>query len=183
MKKSTIIGKKQLLTLTMVIALGAAVWLNVKFSTNGTEFSGTSSIPDADLGNTKYVANTAVVEKDSDENDYFTSARKERENSREEQIDIIKEVLGNTKSTDNDKKQSKELIAKVVERIEQENSIETLIKAKGFKDAIAVVSDETCNVVVKKSKELTDSEMVQIIDIVSGATKINLENIKIVNVK
>ena len=84
MKKSTIIGKKQLLTLTMVVALGAAVWLNVKFSTNGTEFSGTTSISDAELGNAKYVANTAVVEK-AEEKDYFTKARKDREESREEE--------------------------------------------------------------------------------------------------
>ena len=181
MKKSTIISKKQLLTLTMVIALGAAVWLNVKFSTNGTEFSGTSSISDAELGNTKYVANTAVGEKEKE--DYFTTARKERNDNREEQIDIIKDTLDNSNSTDADKHKAKESVSAITNRMEQENSIETLIKAKGFKDVIAVVTDDGCNVIVKKSKELTDSETVQIIDIVSGATKINLENIKIVTVK
>lgn len=181
MKKSTIISKKQLLTLTMVIALGAAVWLNVKFSTNGTEFSGNSSISDAELGNAKYVANTAVVEKEKE--DYFTQARKERKENREEQIDIIKDTLNSSKSSDADKQKSKESVAVITERMEKENSIETLIKAKGFKDVIAVVTDEGCNVIVKKSKELTDSETVQIIDIVSSSTKINLENIKIVTVK
>ena len=182
MRKSTIIGKKQLLTLTMVVALGAAVWLNVKFSTNGTEFSGNSSVSDAELGNTKYVANTAVVEKEKEEN-YFTSARKEREESREEQLDIIKDTLNSSKSDENSKAQARESTAKITERMEQETSIETLIKAKGFKDVIAVITDEGCSVVVQKSKELTDSETVQIIDIVSGASKINLENIKIVTVK
>ena len=182
MKKSTIISKKQLLTLTMVIALGAAVWLNVKFSTNGTEFSGNSSISDAELGNAKYVANTAVVEKEKDE-DYFTLARKERKENREEQIDIIKDTLNSSKSSDADKQKSKESVAVITERMEKENSIETLIKAKGFKDVIAVVTDEGCNVIVKKAKELNDSETVQIIDIVSSAAKINLENIKIVTVK
>ena len=33
MKKNAIIGKKQILTLAMVLALGAAVWLNVSYST------------------------------------------------------------------------------------------------------------------------------------------------------
>ncbi len=182
MKKSTIIGKKQLLTLSMVVALGAAVWLNVKFSTNGTEFSGTSSISDAELGNAKYVANTAIVEKEEEEN-YFTTSRKEREESREKQLDAIKDTLNSAKSSDEDKQKAAELTAKITQRMEQENSIETLIKAKGFKDTIVVISDDGCNVVVKKSKELEDNETVQIIDIVSGTTKINLENIKIVTVK
>ena len=183
MKKSTIIGKKQLLTFTMVIALGAAIWLNVRFSSNGTEFSGNSSISDAELGNTKYVANTAVVEKEEKETDYFSSARKDRAKSREEQLEIIKDTLNNSRSTNEDKKKSEELISKITTRIEQENSVETLIKAKGFKDVIAVIGDDSCNVIVKKSKDLSDSETVQIIDIVNGITKINLENIKIVNVK
>ncbi len=181
MKKTTIIGKKQILTLTMVLALGAAVWLNVKFSTNGSDFGSTSSISDAELGNAKYVANTAVVE--NKEEDYFTSARKDREETREEELDIIKDTLNSTKSTDSEKQMAAELTSKITNRMEQENSIETLIKAKGFSNAIAIISDDSCSVIVQKAKELSDNETVQIIDIVSGATKINLENIKIVTVK
>ena len=180
MKKSAIIGKKQILTFTMVLALGAAVWLNVKFSTNGTDFAETSSIADADLGNAKYVANTAVVES---ENNYFTDSRKEREKAREEELDIIKDTLNSKKSTADEKQKAIELTSKITDRIEMENSIETLIKAKGFEEVIAVLSDDACSVVIKKDSELKKNESMQIIDIVSSTSKINLENIKIVTLK
>ena len=180
MRKITVIGKKQILTFTMVLALGAAVWLNVKFSTNGNDFSNKSSVPDADLGNAKYVANTAVIES---ENSYFASARSDREATREKELDIIEETLNSKKSTDTEKQKAAEMIAKINEKIEKENAIETLIKAKGFEDVIVVLNNDSCSVVVQKDSELDKSESVQIIDIVSSNTKIILENIKIVTVK
>ena len=89
MKKHTIIGKKQILTLAMVLALGAAVWLNVSYSTSGTNLGGTRSKTDAELGNAQYVANTSVV---SGEEDYFKRAQKDREETRDEAISIIKKT-------------------------------------------------------------------------------------------
>ena len=67
--------------------------------------------------------------------------------------------------------------------MEIENAIEVLIKAKGFKDAIAVITGDNCSVVVNSEKELETNQTVQIIDIVSSNAKINTENIKIVTVK
>ena len=72
MKRTTIIGKKQILSVAMVLALSAAVWLNVKYATNGTEFGGTTSIKDSELGSAKYVANTNV--KTENEQNYFEKA-------------------------------------------------------------------------------------------------------------
>ena len=54
---------------------------------------------------------------------------------------------------------------------------------QGFKDAIAVISDDSCSVVVKSEKDLETNQTVQILDIVSSNAKINTENIKIVTVK
>ncbi len=180
MKKTTIIGKKQILTLTMVLALGAAVWLNVRYSTGGTDFSSTRSISDAELGNAQYVANTSVA---GAEEDYFQKAREEREDTREEAISIIKKTLSSAKSTAEQKQSATEQTKEITDRMELEASAETLIKAKGFSDAIVVISGDGCNVVVRKDGELEKSETIQILDIISGTTKINTENIKIVAVK
>ena len=79
MKRTTIIGKKQILSVAMVLALSAAVWLNVKYATNGTEFGGTTSIKDSELGSAKYVANTNV--KTENEQNYFEKARSDREDT------------------------------------------------------------------------------------------------------
>ena len=91
MKRTTIIGKKQILSVAMVLALSAAVWLNVKYATNGTEFGGTTSIKDSELGSAKYVANTNV--KTENEQNYFEKARSDREDTREEEIEIINDSV------------------------------------------------------------------------------------------
>lgn len=179
MKRTTIIGKKQILSVAMVLALSAAVWLNVKYATNGSDFAGSSSIKDADLGTAKYVANTNGENKD----DYFEKARNDREDTREEEIEVIKETLNSSKSGETQKAKAQDMIKAITDKMELENSIEVLIKAKGFKDAIAVISDDNCSVVVKSEKELETNQTVQILDIVSGNAKINAENIKIVTVK
>lgn len=182
MKKTTIIGKRQILMVTMVLALGAAVWLNVKYATDGTGFGSTQSVSDAELGNAKYVANTNVVS-DAEEEDYFTKAKKEREESRKEETELLEKTIKAVKSTEDAKLKATEQLNKITDRMEMENSIETLIKAKGFKDSVAVLSDDGCSIVVQKSSELEKNETVQILDIVNSITKINLENIKIVSVK
>ncbi len=180
MKKNAIIGKKQILTLAMVLALGAAVWLNVSYSTSGTNLGGTRSKTDAELGNAQYVANTSVV---SDEEDYFKRAQKDREETRDEAISIIKKTLNSSKSTAEQKTAAADKVSEITARMEMENSAETLIKAKGFSDVIVVLSGDSCNVVVRKDGELEQNETVQILDIISGTAKINVENIKIVAVK
>jgi len=179
MKKTTIIGKKQILTFTMILALSAAVWMNVKFATNGSDFTATSSIPDAQLGDTKYVAATPETEKE----DYFSEAQSKREESREEQIEILEKTAKDVKSSDQAKISVAEEISKITNRMEMEKSIETLIEAKGFSDVLAVLSDEDCSIVIKAKDDIEKDETVQILDIVNSVAKINFENIKIVSVK
>lgn len=180
MKKTTIIGKKQILTVAMVLALGAAVWLNVQYSTGGSDKLSTNSISDAELGNAQYVANSSVV---GAEDDYFVKARKDREDTREEAIDLIKSTLNSAKSTAEQKTAAIANTKEITDRMETETSAETLIKAKGFDDVIVVINGDTCNVVVRKNGELKKAETVQILDIIAGTAKINPENIKIVSVK
>jgi stage III sporulation protein AH len=181
MKKNAIIGKKQILTLAMVLALGAAVWLNVSYSTSGNNLGGTRSKSDAELGNAQYVANTSVVSEG--EEDYFKRAQKDREETRDEAISIIKKTLNSAKSTAEQKTAATDKVSEITARMEMENSAETLIKAKGFSDVIVVLNGDSCNVVVRKDGELEQNETVQILDIISGTAKINVENIKIVAVK
>lgn len=182
MKKTTIIGKKQIITAVMILALCAAVWLNVRYTTDGSGFATSQKAADEDLGETAYVANTGVSVA-ADEEDYFMKARKDRDEKREDELEIIKETLSNSKSSDADKQKARELTEKITNRMESENSAETVIKAKGFEDVIVINSDESCSVVVRKDGELEKSETVKILDAVASATTINAENIKIVAIK
>ena len=66
--------------------------------------------------------------------------------------------------------------------MESEVNIEALLKAKGFDEALAVISDTGISVIVR-SEGLTSAQTLQIQDIVTSETNIQLSNIKIIPIK
>ncbi len=57
-------------------------------------------------------------------------------------------------------------------------TIEGLIKAKGFEEALVFITEENAKIVVSKD-ELTEQDVVKILDIVMGETNLDSSNIKI----
>lgn len=178
LKKGLIIGKRQLVLAVLVLALSGAVFLNWKLAdTNQTSANATSSAEN--LGNAKYVAN---LTSGSTESDYFTNARGERKEARDETIAELKEIMNNAKADEEAKKSASESAVKVAQNVEKESAIETLIKAKDFEDCVVVIGDNDISVVVK-SDELSASQTMMINDIVSAQTGLTSDKIKIMNVK
>lgn len=185
MKKSTIIGKKQILFGLMILALAGAVVLNMKFSATGGAFSVDSDTDTKILGETTYVNATSggqEVVATAASADYFETTRSERNTTREDAIKKIEDTINNVKVTAEEKKEALAKLTQITDRMESEASIESLIKAKGFSDALAVISDENINIVVKSDK-LDETKTLQIQDIVTSQINIELEKIKIITVK
>ncbi len=67
-------------------------------------------------------------------------------------------------------------------RSDTEASIETLLKAKGFKNTIAIIGDNDINIVIK-SEELSESQTMQIQDIATSQSGLTLDKVKIITVK
>jgi len=63
--------------------------------------------------------------------------------------------------------------------IEQEANIETLIKAKGFTECVAVINDDNISVIVN-SESLMPSQIAQITEIVYEVAEIIPSNITII---
>lgn len=179
MKKGKIFTKGQIAVAAMFVALGLAVWLNVKYS-----------------GNDKYMGETTFVSQKSDgektaktsakatstKTDYFETAIKERDSAYEKIREEAEETLKSGTLTDNEKKEALKSVDTLSNRIATAQNIEALLKAKGFEKAVAVLSNDSANIVVSGEK-LTDAQTLQIQDIVTGQTNIELKNIKIVAVK
>ena len=70
-------------------------------------------------------------------------------------------------------------VSRIADEIASEANIETLIKAKGFEECIAVISDGNANIVVKSDGALMQNEVAQIMEIVVEQSGISPENIKI----
>ncbi len=185
MKSKPVFGKKALVMSLLILALGAAVWLNMEYSSSGGFIKTEQTASNKNLGEAKYVAKTeseTVKATVASEADYFAKTRADREKTRNEELSILEEAVKNVKSDSSAKSKATEKVAALTSRMEKENAIETVIKSKGFEDAIVVIGDNNINVVVKSS-DLLQSQTLQIQDAVVSETKASLENIKIVNIK
>ena len=62
-----------------------------------------------------------------------------------------------------------------------ESRIETLIIAKGYKECVAYVNDDTVNVIIaKKNDQLQDADVAKIKDIVIDEAGVTADKIKII---
>lgn len=182
MKKGKIIGKRQIVLAALVLCLAAAVWLNMRFAAfENPETSGTGS----NLGDTEYMSsggNLGEAIQTSTGADYIASSRLERNNTRQKLAEEFSALINDATVSDDAKAEALQKAADVALRAEKETSAEVLIKAKGFSDALVIISDESVTVIVPAETLLT-SETLQIQDAVLSQISIDLEKIKIITVK
>ncbi len=176
MKKGKVFSKSQLAVAVMVVALGAAIWLNSKYLPSSTKYLGEASYVSTS-SEEESVQTSAKVEED-----YFVSAKSDREKTRKDAIETVEETLKSGNLTEADKKSALAKIELLSDRMEKEANIESLLKAKGFEKTLAIISDEEINIVIS-SDGLTTANALQIQDIVTNQTDIDLSKIKIIPIK
>lgn len=196
------LGKRQFIIAALVVALGAAVYLNWQFSANDSLLANTDESSEVsaskEIGEAKYV-NTSVSEaSDSSENstvtseasaeeanakvekksEYFAQAELKRKQTQDEELELLNNIIEDTEKTDSAKAEAVKQVAELTERIEQQSNIESLIKAKGFKECIAFISNGECSVVVS-SGDVTNAGAITIKDIVHKQSGIEYGKITI----
>lgn len=194
-------GKRQLILSALILALGTAVYLNWQFSSNKELIDTNKIISTKELGEAKFVNNTVEgsstdesekkeekpgeeQKEESKENasEYFSKTKAARQKARDEATDMIKEILEDVKSSEETKAEAIKQAAIVAKNIEQEANIESLVRAKGFKECLAFIQNDECSIVVGGG-DLTESLAVSIKDIVSGQGGISADKIKIMQAK
>jgi stage III sporulation protein AH len=177
MKKGKVFGKGQITVAVMLLALGGAIWLNAKYLPSNTKYLGEASYVSNTSDSDNAVETSAKPQKN--DSDYFETAKKDRETARDKAIEKVEEMLDSKNLSEEDKKTTLAKIEKLGKDIEKESNIETLLKAKGFDKALAVIGDSGISIIVK-SEGLTSAQTLQIQDIVTSETDISLNNIKII---
>ena len=89
-------------------------------------------------------------------------------------------VSESSESSEEAKAEASEKISQIATDIQNENNIETLVKAKGFEECVAIISDNSVSVIVK-AETLQAAEAAQILAIVYDTTGLNPENVSIIN--
>ncbi len=160
------IGAKNLITITFAVILIVAGVMNWRY--NGGE---NAKI----LGQAAYVNNDVLVEEDSG----FESLRLKKETAREEAVEMLKEIINNEKSGENQIASAQDKMALIAFHKEQEASCEAILKSKGLgEDVLVTVEDDSATVTVK-TLELSPAQITQITETVMEQTSFPADKIKI----
>lgn len=111
----------------------------------------------------------AVLVSNTIEQDYFTSAKLEREQNRAKSKEILMELVNDENVTKAQKQEALDEILAMTKIAEKENAAELMLESKGFSDVVVSMSEGSVDVIVNVS-ELTTPQMAQIEDIVKRKT-------------
>ena len=175
MKLNVLIGKRQLILASLVVGVGVSVYLNWEFSDKNINLDTDS---DKVYGETQQTG----VEITETSEAYFAQARLNRQKNRDEALESMQTMLKDTTLTEAQRKEITAKANEITELAKSENAIEELVKAKGFSECVAFIDGESASVVVS-TNGLSEQQAAQIFEIVVSKTKINSENINIVEAK
>ena len=179
-------SKKYVVVAALVLALGAAVYLNWQFSDSDTMLSTASR----ELGAATHVSSDSVatdndaeqVSKTLDKtSEYFAKAETERTQAQDKALSEAKEILQLSESSDEAKKEAVEQANKIEDRITAQSNIEGVLTAKGFTRCLCFISDDGCSVALPKN-DLKDSSPLIVKDAVLSQLDIDFNDITIIEV-
>lgn len=157
--------KRNLMVIGSVLLIGGAVWLNwALFSNAGGEDYDPSYYTSGEVtqGAQKEENVDGTV---SDMDSYFAMAAIDRSRARDEAMEVLSQITASTDATEEAKAEAYAAIEQMALDIENEANIETLLKAKGFEECVAVISNHAATVIVR-SDGLLPSQLSQITEIV-----------------
>ena len=160
-------GIRNIVIVLSVLLIGAAVYVNWALFGGGPD--------ENQSGNGDAMINGGVTDGENNDNqvsgekndevDYFAASQIERQRARDEAIEVLQGVVDDATAIGASKEQALADIAAIAANIEMEANIESLIKAKGFEECVAVISGDKANIVVK-SEGLKPNQLSQILEIV-----------------
>ncbi len=176
--------KKYAVLMVMLLVLGAAVYLNYFVASNtpltaSTDGAQETSPTEQPLGESVFVSGTTAP---AQEESYFDAARRNREAARQEALEILKDTLQNVKTDETTQQEAVATAATVAAAVEQEDAIESLIKAKGFEDCVVYIENGNAHVAVKAAS-LEQAQTLQILQIVTSQSDVQADSVNITAVE
>lgn len=191
-----IFKKRQVLMAALVVALGAAVFVNWYYTkqpqTVQTNSPVSSTQQDTEnqeaatagnLGDAQFVSGTLPSsENKTDEPEYFVQAKLDRTVAHDKAKETLQQTIDSSTADAESKKAASEALEKLSANIKKETDTENLIKAKISSGCVVVIDNGKAQVIVEKGK-LNDTVVLQIKEIVIQQTGFTVENITIIEAK
>ncbi len=194
-------GKRQLLIGTLVVALGAAVYLNWQFSgSQPVSVTDETAQTEKQLGQTVYV-NTEVSgqtaghsdtegssneensdgeaqETMSEDRGALADEREKRSQAHIEALDGLRELADDDGTTDAARLEAVRAAEELASAFKAEGDIEAEIRAKGFSDCLVSINNASCTVILAGS-DLDDAAVIKVKDIVNRHAGLDFDRITV----
>lgn len=192
-----IFKKRQVLMAALVVALGAAVFVNWYYTKQPQTVQTNSPVSSTqqntenqeaatagNLGDAQFVSGTlpSSENKTTDEPEYFVQAKLDRTVAHDKAKETLQQTIDSSTADAESKKAASEALEKLSANIKKETDTENLIKAKISSGCIVVIDNGKAQVIVEKGK-LNDTVVLQIKEIVIQQTGFTVENITIIEAK
>lgn len=109
---------------------------------------------------------------------FFMEFRLERDRRRAQEIELLQSMFNSTDDAGEIKQEIQYKLLAITNSIDQELTLESLIMAKGYADAVAVVQPESVTVVVRDG-DFSEEDAARIADLVNRTTGIPLSKITV----
>ena len=178
------VKKQHILAGALILALGAAVYLNWQFS--GTPLIKPSS---KELGSATYVSNEAsatvdeakTASKEMTPEAKLAQAKTDRTQAQDSALDAAENILSLSDSSEDAKAEAVKAANVIEQRILAQSNIEGILTAKGYPSAVCYISDSGCTVTLLSS-EMTDDAPMIIKEAIMSQSEIEFNNIVIIDV-
>lgn len=159
------ISRKAMVISLMVVLLLVTGLLNLKYISSDSENEETNP--------------ENVLEGEVETANFFTTYKSERMSNREEEMTYLDSVIANASTDTQTINEAQQMKMEIIANMELESTLEGLLVAKGFDDAIVTFGSTSVNIVIK-DQELTQAKVAQILDIVTTETQYTASEIKVI---
>ena len=178
------LGKKNLLIIGSFAVIAVALIIGIavynRAEDKGFDYTQGTGMQDVNSETGKQTENNNDKnDKNESVDTYFSSVELDRKRTRDEALEVLQSVVDNASASEAAKSEAIAEIAAIAKTMDTEANIETLIEAKGFEECVAVINNDSANIVVK-SDGLQAAQISQINEIVYEQAGILPVNIKII---
>lgn len=185
--------KRNAVVAAIVLFVCMAVYLNWSYQQEPLETAGTGKV----LGEAALVGGTSdnadLIQGDAalgegtvtvDEDDYFASARLNRQQARDSALSLLQKAANDDKADQAVKDEANETIQTMASVTVSEAQIENLVTAKGYSDCVAFIGEDSISVVIGPVEGgMTTADTAKIMDIVTAETEFTASQVKIMEAR
>ncbi len=176
--------KRNLVVVTVLFFVCAAVYLNWSYNNRwGEADEAMVAAEDAAMAaaEEEYLASVGAQSGDSD---YFAEARLTRQQSRDEALSLLEKAASSEGASAEVIDSAMNEIAVMAQYTMNESQIENELMARDFADCVVFMGEDSVTVAVPAPADgLTEAQVAQIADAVTGASTYTTEQITVIEVK